>query len=355
VALSDKVEVTGLAISEIDERGWYQLSGEMDASELSECLIQHWVPYMECYQCPRADSCRFSIARGDGPNKFGEIRCGVTETALRHFVTRTFPIFSALDKNLQQNYLDGAFHFARFVHDAEQMIGMQTSEPHLDYWSHLVPYVFGQVANLRGRLDAFAEALSSVPDFNTRKGVLLVEGWSEKRLFERLRLTGINWFTRLRVESYEGKSSRRPRRIELLIKYFQSNGYLAYISGDADGGPLNIFDALIDRKLVGRQNTHVFRYDFETGLPPQLLFQALQEVGELTSVSEEEFCARVSAHEGSVLRLLKREYRVDVDALKVEIGDAVGGLMSIRWNWHRDKEFMGSELGQLLQMVQQMP
>ena len=214
----------------------------MDVDELVSCLITKWVPYVECTKCGRYRSCRFSTANPGVESEGGEIRCGVTRTALENLIRSTFHIFRGVEPHQRQDYLRGAFHFTRYVHKAEQMIGMQISQAHLDYWSNLTPYIFGQLTTLRSRLDGFAAAMASIPAFNTVKGVLLVEGWSEKFLLKRLGASRLSWFSDLLVETYEGKASRGPARLELLIKHFRETGYEVYISGDADGCAANIFD-----------------------------------------------------------------------------------------------------------------
>ena len=62
----------------------------------------------------------------------------------------------------------------------------------------------------------------------------------------------------------------------LSISMILDTGYI--YQGDADGGPTNIFDALVSQQLVSPDHTQVFKYDFETGLPPKLLYQGLQRL-----------------------------------------------------------------------------
>ena len=269
---------------------------------------------------------RESRARG------GEIRCGITKTVLENFVTRTFYIFRSLDQHQRQDYLRGAFHFTRYVHETEQIIGMQISRPHLDYWSDSIPYVFGQITTLRRLLDSFSAAMASIPDFKTVKGVLLVEGWSEKVLLERLRATRLSWFTDLLVETYEGRGNRGPSHLQLLIKHFKDSGYQVYISGDADGGA-SIFQALIRQDLIAEHCTHSFSYDLETGVPPRLLYLGLRELGLLNDVTEESFCNRLQRIDGSVILILKSDFGVDLQPHKLEVARAMGAVMaSDKWD-----------------------
>ncbi len=351
----ERVSVEGLRVEEINGRRYFTLSGEMDVDELASRLVKEWVPYVECHQCGRYRSCRFSTANPGVESEWGEIRCGVTKTALENFVTRTFHIFKNLDQRQRQDYLNGAFHFTRYVHKTEQMIGMQISEPHLDYWDDLIPYVFGQFTRLRRRLDGFAAAMASIPAFNTIKDVLLVEGWSEKILFERLRTSGISWFTDLLVETYEGRARRGPSHLQLLIKHFHDTGYQVYISGDADGRATNIFDALIGQNLVAPAHTHVFSYDLETGVPPRLLYLGLRELDLLSDVMEESFCNQLKESDGSVIQTLQTGFGITLEPLKLKVAEAMGVVMtSDEWSWWKDDEFMDSEFGQLIRLVQKM-
>ena len=327
----------------------------MDAPEMVSYLVKEWVPFVDCHKCGRYRSCRFSTANPGVESEWGEIRCGITKTALENFVTRTFHIFKSLDQYQRQDYLHGAFHFTRYVHETEQMIGMQICEQQLDYWTDFIPYVFGQLTTLRGRLDGFAAAMASIPAFNTVKDVLLVEGWSEKFLFERLRTSGNSWFTDLLVETYEGRAKRGPSHLQLLIKHFHDTGYQVYISGDADGRATNIFDALIGQDLVARDHTHVFSYELETGVPPRLLFLGLRKLDLLGDVTEESFCNRLKGINGSVIPTLHSDFGIKLERLKLKVADAMGVVMtSDEWIWWKDDEFMDSEFGRLIRLVQGM-
>ena len=197
--------------------------------------------------------------------------------------------------------------------------------------------------------------MASVPAFNTVKDVLLVEGRSEKILFERLRTSGISWFTDLLVETYEGRARRGPSHLQLLIKHFHYTGYQVYISGDADGGATNIFDALIGQNLVAPDHPHVFSYDLETGVPPRLLYLGLRELDLLSDVMEESFCNQLKRSDGSVIQTLQTDFGIRLKQLKREVADAMGVVMtSDEWSWWKDDEFMDSEFGQLIRLVERM-
>ena len=350
-----KLSLEGLFVQQIDGRGYFALKGKMNAGELASYLIEKWVPYVECQKCGRYRSCRFSTVNPEVESELGEIRCGITKTALENFVRRTFHLLTGLDLQQRQRYLHGAFHFTRYVHQTEQMIGMQISEPHLDFMSSLAPYVFGQLTTLRRRLDCFAAAMSCIPAFNTVKDVLLVEGWSEKILFERLRTSGVSWFSDLVVETYKGRGRRRPSHLQLLIEHYRNTGYQVFISGDADGRETGIFDSLVDQKLIARHHTHVFSHDLETGVPPRLLYLGLSRLEFLGGVTEESFCNRIAGINGSVIPILEDEFGICMKPLKLKLAVAMGEVMtSNKWIWWKDDEFMDSEFGRLIRLVQGM-
>lgn len=348
-----EVNVTDLTLIDIYDAARKPLSGNFTAETLSRLLVEEWVPFVECQQCGRSDYCRFAQPIPDSPGQFVEIRCGVTATALTNFITRTFDVFSNLSPEHRQDYLDAAFHYARYVHDSEQILGMHLSKRHLDYWSQFSPVVFGQVAKLRQSLEGLAGALSSIQQFRTGKGILLVEGASEVSFFDQLRQTHISWFIDLIVKQYKGRGNRRTNRLEMLLQHYVATGYKIYISGDADGGSTNIFDALILKKLVSPDATFAFKYDFETSIPNGLLYKALQDMGELAGVDFGKFCCERSAYSGSVVQLLAAVYGINIDERKVELADRIACQLSNRdYAWWHDSDFMATELGRFLRFVQ---
>ena len=331
-----------------------ELRGDYTAETLTAKLISEWVPYVECdRKCSRFDYCKYTKASPYHPDRLTDVKCGVVVAALTNLVRATFSILESLPHDQVENYLDGAFHFTQFVLSAEHMIGMCTDEGVIESYDHYAPAFFGHITRLRDVLNSLASSFREIPDFRTSRGVLFVEGWTEKTLLEKLKESHSSWFLHLIVEVYYGTGNRRPKRIQMLLDNYQKQGYTVYLQGDGDGKGINIFNELVRKGSVGQECTFIFEHDFESSVPAPLLFGALKDLGELNGVEKDSFVQQASGANKPVVSLLEEQYGLKLEPLKIDLADAIGNrLNSRRWAWWQDEVFMNTELGQFLRFVQ---
>jgi hypothetical protein len=309
-----ELDLTGLTL-DLGRGERLSLNGILDAASLADKMIEEWIPYFECHRCGRFDYCKFVQRLPNFPHKARDIKCGVVVSALRIFVNRTFPILQGLDPGKRQAYLDAAYHLTQLLFDAETMIGMYMSDDYMEE-SRYAPLYYGRgIVQLRDRLNSIAEYLCQIPQFESQRAILFVEGWSEKAFLDKLRESGAWWFISLLIEVYGGRGNRRPGRIEMLLENYVSLGYRIFIQGDADGHNHDIFQEIVRKGMVSKDHAFIFDYDFETSVPLSLLFLALQQLGELEGETLDIFENKVRGL-GAVGERIKKEYRLDLAPLK---------------------------------------
>jgi hypothetical protein len=330
-----------------------EIIGQYDPEGLADLFIREWVHYYECHKCSRVDYCKFPQPVAEGSYRMKEIQCGVVVAALRNFVNSTFPLLDELSHEQIQAYLDGAFYLARFLFDTEVRIGSSMDTAYIQSLGDWQAPFFGRFVHLRNHLNDMGAAFSQIPDLLANKGVLLVEGQSEAAFIERLRLSYMGWFIHLDVDTYEGKGSRGPKRLEMLLRHLQSQGYEVYIEGDADSGATNIFDPHIARELVGKENTFVFQANFESSVPDHLTYKALRLMGFLQDLTYSEFKVSISDCEWNTVQTIKDSYGINIDDAKIEFAESVADIISWDrdWTWWQDEDFLQSELGQFLEFL----
>jgi len=330
------------------------LNGTFSFKSLADNLIKQWVPYFECHQCGRFDYCKFVIRVPNNKNRAKDIKCGVATSAIRSLVKYSWEIITAADNEKRQHFLDGAFHFFQFVYNSELRIAIFLDEDILNWYDTYAPLAFGQVASLRTHLDKFAYHFGNFKMYHTIQSVLLVEGMSEKMFIETLKLSHFAWFTHLMVRTYKGKSNTKLKRIEMLLEHYKKQGYRTYIQGDADGMQQAIpFSSLVKKGLVLSNNSFVFKYDFESSIPPRLLFNSLKIINELIGVKYNDFHKSVTPASESVISLLKRNLKIDLKPLKVKLAKTIASILNAN-EWHGNKEFMETELGKFIHFLQKI-
>lgn len=353
---NEVVNLTGTSIFEADGLKRIPLNGPYTVSRLADMMVAEWIPYFECHKCGRFDYCKFVERLPQNPHLARDIKCGVAVAAIRNLVERSFGLLLAADTDTRQHFLDGAFHLFGFVYRAELQIGAFLNDDILDWWNTYAPATFGHLASLRSHLDAVAYHLGHFEAFGAKDSVLLVEGWSEKALVERLKHSRLLWFLRLDVRPYGGRGNRRPGRIELLLEEHRAKGYTVYLQGDADGKGGDLFSQLVNRQLVDRDHTFVFEHDFESAIPPGLLYDALRAIGEADAIDRQEFVAAAGGGSGSIIERLRTRIGFDLERVKVPLAQAVADLLNATiWDrgkpWWDDQLFMTTELGRFLDFL----
>jgi len=329
------------------------ITGSFSQDGLAQLFIEHWVPYYECHKCSRVDYCKFPIPVEPGSPRMLDIQCGVVVAGVRNFVHATYPSLSSLSPDQLQGYLDGAYHLSRFLFDTEVRIGSAMDRDYIDYLEDTSPSFFGRFVHLREHLNGMAASLSTIPELHAERGILLVEGQSEKAFIERLKLSHLMWFLKLEVDTYKGSSRRRPSHLEMLAKRLADQGYRVYIQGDADGTGVDIFDALVQKGFVAPEDTFGFEHDFESAVPLPLAFSALRNLGYLQDQTDEELTEIAHSSHERLNEILHEQFNVNLDDIKVEFAEAVADIINWGegWSWFKDEEFMQSELGQFLLFI----
>lgn len=329
-----------------------ELNREYTPEQMVEALVDAWIPYFECHECGRWDYCKYPKQH---PNNFKhsiDIQCGVARDAIQSLFERTFHLLRDISLAKRQDWLDGAFHFVQFVYSTELQIGNFLDRKCLDWWATYAPATFGQLVGLRKHLDGIAKHFRSFPQFRGEESVLFVEGRSEKAFLERLKASRLASLVYLQVEVYDGSGNKRPKRIQMLLDKYRDRGYQIFVQGDADGNNKDVLQALRRQCALLEEHTFVFRHNFETSIPPELLLPALQILGALEDVDIGQFREVLGDRDASVGAIVREVYGLDLCPIKIDLAELVADILNDSWsNWWSNDEFMQTELGRFLGFV----
>ncbi|MFZ1042908.1 MAG: hypothetical protein WCA79_00620 [Anaerolineales bacterium] len=249
----DTIDLTNYIVLDAYGLERRKLEGNYSKRTLAQLFIDEWLPWYDGYDiCPRSEYCKFPESNITG---IAEIQCGVVE-AIRNFVGVTFQSLNTFNKKQIQGYLDGAYYLTNFLFEAELNIGRTMDATYIRSLKDWAPAQFGRLANLRENLDSLSAAFAAIPEIQSYKGILLVEGESEKAFIETLKQSHVISYLYLNVNTYQGKSNRGHPKLRLLLQRYVSQGYIPYIQGDADGKATNIFDALIQKSPIIKKREH---------------------------------------------------------------------------------------------------
>ena len=332
------------------------LEGQFNADTLAQKFIDEWIPYIDCERkCPKSDYCKYTRPSPYHPDRLTDVKCGIGVDTIKNFTSSTFHVLEKLSQDNIENYLDGAFYLSQFVLHAEGAVGSCISKDIIEDYDEYAPAIFGHIARLRDELNKLGSVFKHIPEFRSIKGVLFLEGWTEKEFLEKLRESHSFWFLHLNLEVYDGKGNRRPKRIQMLLDNYKKLGYKIYIQGDADGQHSEIFKELVRKGSVTEECTFVFKYDFESSLPPSLFLNALHELGEIPEVGIDEFIKKVPPLGCSVIRKVQEIFGINCEPIKLDIASIVAEkLNDSRWGWWQDEKFMQTEIGKFIRFVQNM-
>lgn len=333
-----------------------ELSGSFNADQLGNHLVSEWVAYIECHHCPRSETCKYTKPHPKWDWKKQEIQCGVKSEVIKNFIKLSFPYLVKGDMMVKKHLLSAAYYLADFALTAETQVGILIDPDWLKWLGNYAPSFFGQVVHLREILNKAAQDLSHVPGIYDRKPILLVEGQSEKVFLEKLRESHLAWFTDLRIEVYGGNGNRHPKRIQMRLDKYVEDGYVCFMEGDADGKQKDVFDKLLKQGTVKKENVFQFAHDFETSIPPYILLKALNNLGHLEKIDNNEFEQIIDCSQSSC-KLIKEKYGLDIDPLKIELADELGWMFNkSNFSWYGDesKVMEETELGRFLDFVIKM-
>jgi hypothetical protein len=346
------MNLSGLTIPDIYGVERVTLDGEFESDRLTERLIEEWIPYFECHKCGRWDYCKYAKRHPANANRSIDIKCGVAVDCIRNLVRDAFPTVKKMSQGQTQDFLDGAFHFFRFVYDSEQYIGMNMDAGFHDYWGEFAPYIYSHIAHLRDHLNGISYHWKNLPTFRSKSPVLFVEGYSEKAFIDELRKSHMSWFLRLNVEVYGGNGNRVSKRIRMLLDKLKDQGSIIYAQGDADGQNTDVFQEWVKSRVMDEDKAFVFIHDFETAIPSSLLLSALIDIGILAPISLEEFNGRLGDYKGSIVKKIRKVFQIDLDPYKTELATTVAAILNDA-DWWQDDQFMNtSELGRFLRFIQ---
>src|SRR5450759_2174756 len=179
------------------------------------------------------------------------------------------------DRKGIQGFLDGIYFFSDYIFNTEVTIGSAIQTSYINSLGDFAPTFFGRIVHLRDYLNSMSIAFQNIPQLHAKSGVLFVEGESEQTFAKRLKSSGLAWYMNIDAYSYQGKGNRSFKRIEMLLRSYVLQGYEIFVQGDADGGTSDIFVRWVERGFVLKENTIIFRHDFESAIPHKIMFQAL--------------------------------------------------------------------------------
>ncbi|OGU37360.1 MAG: hypothetical protein A2068_11935 [Ignavibacteria bacterium GWB2_35_6b] len=351
---SSKINLENFYLLDSYGIGKISLLGEYTSESLARVMIDNWVPFVECSRhCCKSDYCKYVVWINKEENVSKDIECGVAVDAIKNFVDKTFDaLIKSSDEN-KQKYLDGAFHFYKFVFKSERTIGNFINRYFLDSWENYVVSVYGHVKYIRDHINIMTGLLKDIPEFRIKKGILFVEGDSEEAFLNKLKESHLMWFLDLAILNYKGKSNKRPNRIEMLIDDYIAKGYEIYIQGDADGKPRNTFQVLIEKDKIKEKNSFVFKYDFESSVPPSLLYISLKKLNLLEKVEKEDFINAIEKNNDmKVEDILKTIYNFELSSIKVTLAEEIANNINNTIDCWQSNWFLSTELGSFLKFIQ---
>jgi hypothetical protein len=342
-------DFSGLTIPSPFGNDRISVGGELSSEEIGERLIEEWIPYLECHECGRHTYCRYAEPLPDSHGRYKEIRCGVAADAIRNFVAATFPLIGEASEDQLQAYLDGTYHFCRFVSESETAIGGFISRGFVEFLGEMAPAFFGHITDVREHLNKFSYYLSAIPEIASSRGVVFLEGYSEQAFVARLAQSGLWPYTELITEVYEGKGNIRPKRIKTLLTRYVRDGYKIFIQTDADGSNV---ETIAIEESIEISGTFIFRYDFESSLPPALLHEALQLLDVDLEIPYSDFEKTLANFSGSTIEFLQEQCNIDIEPIKVDLASTVGGLLAHPYsNWFQSEDFWECELGRFVRFL----
>ncbi|MBM2817118.1 MAG: hypothetical protein HW421_3880 [Ignavibacteria bacterium] len=317
-----RIQFTNIKLLNMGGNTRDDFNGKYNADELSDFLIEKWIPYFECNKCGKSDYCKYTV-----PSKVKfkkqDIKCGVAKDALRNYLNYTFHLITDADLKQKQNYIDSAYYFYKFVISTEQNNGSFIWKDHLDWWNNYAPRLFGYTVELRNILNNLAKCMKVFPQMFSGSNFLLVEGESEKDFIETL-----NEFSYIIVETYKGKGNKKLNRTQMLIENYVNNGYIVYLQCDADGKEGRMYQSYIDAKLIQEDNCFQFTFDFETSIPSKLLYYCLVQLEFLSNVTIEDFIQKTEIRKESIAKILKNEFGIEIESKKRDLAKKLGELIN---------------------------
>jgi len=352
----EPIDFSGLKMIVDDDLSTIPLQGAYGPEELARHFIYNWLTLRDCRECGRPERCRYGLDPDevDRRSKPDE-PCAAVAALIRNHVRVTYHVLESLNRAEIQSYLNATYHFVRWIDQVELNTASYMNDALLEWMGdEASATVIAGYTRLRAHLDEAAGLMTSIPAFRTRRGVLLVEGESEKAFLNEMRKSHRRRFLYLDVLAYRGVSKRSSAKLELFIRQQISTGYEVFLQGDCDGKEAKWLDDLDAKGLVKKEHVFPFQWDLETSVPPALLFDILVELHLLGSEKRDEFLDKTDRRDQSVGRLLKDAFGIHIDNHKVSIARKLGAIIAV-CGWKYDPVIEESELAKFLTFVDTIP
>lgn len=314
--MPDKLKLKNTTIPDFDGSLTARLDGEFLERELTEKLVELWVPYVNCHRkCLAARICKFSQI------PHAEERCGYKAKAISTFVEWTFKDMTNQNSREVEKMIEAGFHLTEFMYVSQFYNGMMVDDGAKAWSSSLGKSMMFQILNLRDHLNSAASCVTDVVDDFSKTSITFVEGESELTLLNILKQEMSLLNDTMKVESYGGEGNANPNRSAMLIQSKIDEGYVVRVQGDRDGHQRSTIDRLHSSLNLDDNRVFAFKFDLESAYPPKIFAKILGHLNLLNANQIEQF-----SYDGSipVSKYLKDEFKVDFGVRKVKIAELVG-------------------------------
>ncbi len=314
------------------------LAGGYSEEELTQLMIDNWIPYFECHKCGKWDYCKYAQKHPANPERSIDIQCGVAVDFVRNYINTTFSMIGELSTSERQAYLNSAYYLTCYVQNSEQLVGSFISEDYLKYWGEYAPWLYGMSKETSNFLADAHREMKDVPFFKSQKSVLFVEGESEKIFADT--------FLDIEVENYSGNGRLKYDKIEYTFRKYTERGYKVYLQSDNDGKPENqVVAKIIAKGLLPEENVFCFKYDFETAIPIHVFHQILID----NKLIEDTFDNYIAEYIGNIgiVKYTERKYGITLNKpfLSTKLCEFIDAS-SHQSNLYYDEGFLKTEIGQ---------
>ncbi|NQU85692.1 MAG: hypothetical protein HQ541_08025 [Mariniphaga sp.] len=330
--------------------------GEYSELQLAEILANEWI--IDCLDCGKHKYCRYGVSNFKNTSNSESYRCNFAVVSLKNFIINTSHAIVDSSNKIKQKYLDSAYYFTTYLLKSEQLNSILVDNEKFKHYGWDTKAYSGLIIPIRDVLNKLSENLKCIPDLFMQTSILLVEGESEMTFINSTR--GINNVYRMEhfnVECYKGGGNKKLARIEMLLDKYKDIGYSIYFQGDRDGKEnqtgYESFFQYVESGYLKKENIFQFKFDFETALPKQLLYNILIKFDELNNITFEEFDEKTN--DKSVNNNLLKEFNINTKtkSLKKRIAHEAGKAFLFLNPLDRE-QFMKSELGQFVDFLKRI-
>jgi hypothetical protein len=248
-----------------------------------------------------------------------------------------------------QSYLDGAYHYYKFIYGTEVTIGHYLNEYFLDSWGSYAGHVFVQIPHIREELNQLIHHWKDISELKVKKNIIFVEGDSEAIFIKTLDCTSLGWYPKMDIINYGGKGNVGAKKMKSLITAFVDRGYQIFVEGDADNNKRQIINTLVTKNIIPKNNLFIFQIDFESSIPGGLLLATLKSLGLDEKIKDTaDFIKLIREKNKSTIKILQENFSIDLEPIKIEFAKKLALIINRNVNCWNNEGFIQSELGQFL-------